>query len=373
MLSNGVECEVDNLKEGIEEQMDNDEKKDIETCLAKEIVKEKTDTNSKELIALGETMVSAYQSMNVEPLFSFVSSFKDSLINSSSFSSSISSMAKQFASEIAQITESSTQTLQGIVSFSREIITPFRQFYQYIADPLIDLIELLCNKELAEDGKRLRTLVSQEALDAEWVPHFMLCPDLDENIELMEMVLFAIQSTKKSKNRVRKIDKIVFDYYTDKRVEKIKKGWRRLHLPSHLIKIMYQAVQAYHRKEYALTVSALSPLWERIIRDKANSIPLYDDKGELIKGEKLSRQYLLRLIETNESEKVFHSFYEDYVLYDCRSDEQANSNVPGRNSTSHGWYSKYPRKKAALNAILFTDFLLNLEPLKNKDTEKETA
>ena len=41
MLSNGVKCEVDNLKEGIGKQMDNDEKKDIETCLAKEIVKEK--------------------------------------------------------------------------------------------------------------------------------------------------------------------------------------------------------------------------------------------------------------------------------------------------------------------------------------------
>jgi len=352
---------------------DNDEKKDKENDSEKEIAKEETATDSEKLIALGKTMVSAYQSINVEPLFSFVSSFKDSLISASNLSSSISSMVKQYAKEIAQFTESTTQTLQGMVSFSQEVITPFRQFYQYIADPLIDLLELRCNKDLAEEGKRLRTLVSQEALDAEWVPHFMLYPDFEENIELMERVLFAIKSTKKSRNRVRKIDKIVFAYYTDKCIETIKRGWRKLRLPSHLMKIMHQAVQAYYRKEYALTVSALSPLWERIIRDKANNVPLYDESGKKIKGENLSRQYLLRLIETNESEKVFQSFYEDYVLYDCRSDEQANSNVPGRNSTSHGWYSKYPRKKAALNAILFTDFLLNLEPLKNKDTEKETA
>ena len=38
-------------------------------------------------------------------------------------------------------------------------------------------------------------------------------------------------------------------------------------------------------------------------------------------------------------------------------------NVPGRHITAHTLSFDYITKKAALNAILFTDFLLDLEPL----------
>ena len=51
-------------------------------------------------------------------------------------------------------------------------------------------------------------------------------------------------------------------------------------------------------------------------------------------------------------------------MYSCYSVEEVIDDVPGRNSSAHSWYSEYPSKKAALNAILFTDFLLRLE-LKN--------
>ena len=41
-------------------------------------------------------------------------------------------------------------------------------------------------------------------------------------------------------------------------IEEMKKEWRRLDLPEHLMRILHQAVQAYHRKEYAITVIVLS-------------------------------------------------------------------------------------------------------------------
>ncbi len=45
------------------------------------------------------------------------------------------------------------------------------------------------------------------------------------------------------------------------------------------------------------------------------------------------------------------------------SDESGLLVVKDRHGVAHGWYSHYPNKKAALNAILFTGFILNLEPL----------
>ena len=45
---------------------------------------------------------------------------------------------------------------------------------------------------------------------------------------------------------------------------------------------------------------------------------------------------------------------------------------PTETEVAHSWYIKYPSQKAALNAILLTDFVLSLKP-KNEaeDIEKE--
>ena len=47
--------------------------------------------------------------------------------------------------------------------------------------------------------------------------------------------------------------------------------------------------------------------------------------------------------------------------------------VPGRHGIAHCWYNKYPTKKAALNAILFTDFLLNLQAREETEEEDRVA
>ena len=122
---------------------------------------------------------------------------------------------------------------------------------------------------------------------------------------------------------------------------------------------MRQAVQAYYRKEYAITVVMLSTMWEGIIYEKA-----HDARG---KNGKRTKNNFEKLIEQNDFDALFQSFFDEYIMYDCRSTEQVIDDVPGRNSSAHSWYNKYPSKKAALNAILFTDFLLKLEPITNED------
>ena len=68
------------------------------------------------------------------------------------------------------------------------------------------------------------------------------------------------------------------------------------------------------------------------------------------------------LIDENGYDEIFDSFCEEFIFYDCRKPGDVIADVPGRHGIAHSWYDKYPSKKMALNAILFTDFLLHLEP-----------
>ena len=84
---------------------------------------------------------------------------------------------------------------------------------------------------------------------------------------------------------------------------------------------------------------------------------------------KRTRENLNKLIEENEFDEVFSSFCEEFIFYDCRKAEEVTPDVPGRHGIAHCWYNTYPNRKVALNAILFTDFLLGLKPLDKMEDE----
>ena len=51
----------------------------------------------------------------------------------------------------------------------------------------------------------------------------------------------------------------------------------------------------------------------------------------------------------------------------CDTPEDVIDGVPNRNGVSHSKYKRYPNKKASLNAILLTDFIIGLSPLPIED------
>jgi len=122
--------------------------------------------------------------------------------------------------------------------------------------------------------------------------------------------------------------------------------------------MMKQAVDAYYRKEYALTTITLASMWEGIIYKKNN-----DHSGK--KGNK-TKDNFRKLVDRNKCHAIAADYFEKYIMYDCRSNEQVIDDVPGRNSMMHSFSKKYPSRKAALNAILFTNFLLHLKPLETE-------
>lgn len=217
--------------------------------------------------------------------------------------------------------------------------------------PLYSIFEQLKGFDFSKYRSKLNKIVIAETYDAKWFPHALCLDDRDMVAEFWDI----IESTRKSKNRIKRIDQLVYSRYDKNRIEGMKKAWRQKNISSHKLRMMNQAVQAYHRKEYAITVVMLSTLWEGIIYDKANDL-----RG---KSGKRTKEDFSKLLSQTDYDELFASFFDEYIMYDCRSVADVIEDVPGRNSSAHSWYSKYPSRKAGLNAILFTDFLINLEPL----------
>ncbi len=229
---------------------------------------------------------------------------------------------------------------------------------QTIKDSLIVQIEKLLKSfedfDFSKYSDKLNHEIFVEFFDAKWVIPFSL---LDKESGLFLDFCDVIDSTRKSKNRIKKIDRLLFDYFSKDRINSFKKEWRSLGIPEHKMRMMHQSIQAYHRKEYALTVVMLSTLWEGIIYEKAN-----DSRR---KKTDRTKSNFKKLIDNSDYEEIYCKFFEEYIMYDCNSETDVKDDVPGRHSSAHSWYNKYPSRKAALNAILFTDFLLNMTPLED--------
>lgn len=223
--------------------------------------------------------------------------------------------------------------------------------------PLTSILENIQNIGFDYDYEEVNEVFLKAMFDARWFPYAGWIADF----RIVDAMLEIIDTSRVSKNRVKRIDKLIFSYYNKEEINNLKRGWRRMKLPSYMTRILVQSVQAYHRREYALTVSALSTLWEGIIQEKMS------DSGYRISRK--TRENLTKLIEENEFDKIFSSFCEEFIFYNCTKPEDVKLDVPGRHGIAHCWYDTYPNRKMALNAILFTDFLLGLKPLEKTGEE----
>ena len=222
--------------------------------------------------------------------------------------------------------------------------------------PLISILKSIQTIGFDHDYKEVHEVFLKAMLDSRWFPYAGWIADF----RMVDAILEILDTSRASKNRIKRIDKLIFSFYDEEQLKNLKRGWRRLNLPSYMTRILIQSIQAYHRREYALTVSALTALWEGIIQEKAN------DKSYRISRK--TRDNLSKLIEENEFDKIFSSFCDEFIFYDCMKPEDVKPDVPGRHGIAHCWYETYPNRKVALNAILFTDFLLRLKPLENQMT-----
>lgn len=220
--------------------------------------------------------------------------------------------------------------------------------------PLVSILENIQDIGFDFDYEEVNEIFLKAMFDARWFPYAGWIADF----RIVDAMLEILNTSRVSKNRVNRIDRLIFSYYDKEEINNFKRRWRQMNLPSYMTRILVQSVQAYHRREYALTVSALSTLWEGIIQEKMN-----DNSYRISRR---TRENLGKLIEENEFDKIFASFCDEFIFYNCTKPDEVKSDVPGRHGIAHCWYDTYPNRKMALNAILFTDFLLELKPIEKE-------
>lgn len=230
-------------------------------------------------------------------------------------------------------------------------------FMQWISSfdftPLKKILENLnFDNDVLQRYRELNKRYLQVMYESKWFPYAGWTVDIELFAEVNEII---VSSRGANKRRERRIDNVILSYYTNKEIKNIKRRWRNSDLDQYIKKILGQAIEAHLRGEYALTISCLATMWEGLIHKKANVVGRQKSKKTIADFEKL--------LNENEFDHIFGEYYNNFIMSQCNTTEDVIDGVPNRNGISHSKYKRYPNKKASLNAILLTDFIIGLSPL----------
>lgn len=190
--------------------------------------------------------------------------------------------------------------------------------------------------------------------ECKWFPYIAWSSD----ISLFRDVSKILETSRgKSMRREKRIDRAIISYYTTDKIKSIQQSWRESDLEPYIRKIICQAIEAHLRGEFALTVACLATMWEGLIHKRAK----ITERRKMNK----TKEDFKDLIDTNDFETIFFEYVNDYIISQCNTNDDVIDGVPNRNGVSHSKYNKYPSKKASLNAILITDFIIKLKPKTN--------
>ena len=214
--------------------------------------------------------------------------------------------------------------------------------------------------EFADHYEELEAEYRNAMFACKWFPYAGWTVDA-QILDDVSYILATSRNKAENKRREKRIDEVVFKYYTKKEIKAIKSRWYHSDLQPHIKKILGQAIEAHFRGEYVLTTTCLATMWEGLIRDKLNVKRI---------NQKKTSEELKELSIANDFDEIYADFYTKLILCDCSSPEDVVDGIPNRNAIGHSQYKKYPNKKSSLNAILITDFLINLKP---KEQAEETV
>ena len=228
---------------------------------------------------------------------------------------------------------------------------------------------ILENLNLPEDGllgryDKLKEVYLTTFMECKWFPYAAWAADLNLFAEVSDIMA---TSRGASKRREKRIDQAILAYYDKAEVKAIKRNWKQMDMENHIKRILGQAIEAHLRGGYALTISSLSTMWEGLIYIKANNATMQDRHRQRMEK---TKKELAALTEANDYNKIFSDYFDQFIVSQCNAVSDVVDGVPNRHGVSHSWYHKYPNKKASLNAILLTDFILSLEPITEERGEE---
>lgn len=263
------------------------------------------------------------------------------------------SAIKTFYSNMASIAETASKASIVLTSaLTNYVQSPFVKWLtEYDFSPILRAFEsIAATGGLSSRIKEFKSAYLQAMYDCQWFPY----AGLYANVGLLkEINQILVTSRGKSKRRTARMDKAILTYYNTEKILEIKKRWKNSNLESHIKKILGQAIEAHIRGEYVLTVSCLATMWEGLLKQK---MPIKKRKKEELEND------IKGLVVDNGYEKILGDYYNNLIISTCYGLEDVKEGVPNRTGIAHSWYKKYPNKKASLNAILLTDFIINLNP-----------
>lgn len=228
-------------------------------------------------------------------------------------------MLSDMSSTLTKLAMSYTQSLSGLSNVCQSMITLFnRTNYK----PLLEIQSLIQNLELDD-------VYLEELCKAKWFPVRIMMKSA--SIDFFVDIMNVIDDTKlDSESRVKKLDEVFIDYYNKNALKDLKKTWGTLNISPYMKKVLPESVEAYNRKQYALTVSALVPLWQGIIQEK--TIGKQEGKSDNKTCEEFNT-----LITANDCSYFVNNYFDEYIFYPCYGVEQVKDDVPGRHMTCHSW------------------------------------
>ncbi len=258
------------------------------------------------------------------------------------------------------LTESLTMVSNSCNSIIQQTVLEKIDFLKKLCySPLDELFEKL---QISRDAsERYKEKYMQIMYETKWFPYASWIADISLLYEFNNIVA---SSRGASKNREKRIDKAIISYYTDVKIRAIKKTWWKSELDYCIRKAICQSINAYLRGEYALTISCLSTVWEGLIYMKAKDVTTLERKRQRMQE---TKQELKELVEHNDYKLIFSDYFDNFIVSNCNEVNDVMEGVPNRHGVAHSWYKKYPNKKAALNAILITDFIIDLQPIEQTE------
>ena len=234
-------------------------------------------------------------------------------------------------------------------AFASTVCSPFVEWLNCF--DVSSILKIFDKFKIDENLSRyLKKKYLQVMYDCNWFPYAGVLADKSLFFTVNEILS---SSRGKSKRRTLRLDKAILDYYSDTEIKKIKQRWNKADLKPYIKKMLIHAIGAHLRGEYVLTISCLATMWEGLLKEK---MPQKKRSNSELKEE------IKELVDENGYDSILGDFYNNVILQTCYGVENVLDGVPNRHSVAHSWYKKYPNKKASLNAILLTDFIINLTP-----------
>lgn len=287
--------------------------------------------------------------------------FKNPLLERASLG--MTAMFQSFNNSAAKLLADS---VKGIINsfgsaLTAAIHSPVMDWIQSIdSSPIRSVLESLAlEPDIFGRYEKFNQAYLRAMYECKWFPYSGWAADISMTAEISDIMA---TSRGASKRREKRIDKVILDYYNPKEIRFIKRIWRESDLEPHIKRILGQALEAHLRGEYALCISSLATMWEGLIYIKANNATMQDRHRQRME---ITKKELEDLTAANDYDKIFSDYFNTFIVSQCNKVDDIVDGVPNRHGVSHSWYHSYPSKKASLNAILLTDFIIGLEPLES--------